>query len=222
MPRRPSCLRLAAALAFLANGAAQAAGGHFDVDDASVLAPGRCQYELWANRAVRADATGLHLGPSCRLGPFEIGIDLERGWLGGDANNTAGPHLKWVYPVSGSLAVGAVAGTAFDLRNTGGAVQAFYLPATWTVTPNWAVNVNLGWDHSNDGSTHRAGASAEWSPNPKTTVIGEHVRTGGASVSRLGVRFLLADGVSVDLSAARVSTREGRLFTVGVNHDFAR
>jgi hypothetical protein len=25
-------------------------GGHFDVDDAAVLAPGRCQIELWAVR----------------------------------------------------------------------------------------------------------------------------------------------------------------------------
>ena len=35
---------------WMSAGAACAAGGHFDIDDASVLAPGRCQVETWVGK----------------------------------------------------------------------------------------------------------------------------------------------------------------------------
>lgn len=201
----------------------RAAGGHFDVDDAAVLAPGRCQYELWANRAPRADANDLHLGPACRLGPFEIGLDLDRASVAGDSGFAVGPHLKWVRPlVADRLVAGVVVGTSYDLRSGGRPAQALYFPATWTVSPVWAFNLNFGWDRSSDGISRRAGVSAEWSPAERWTVIGEHARIGRSPVARLGVRFALRPTLSLDLSAARVGALAGSLYTLGVNHEFAR
>lgn len=60
----------------LTGAAASAMGGHFDVDDAAVLAPERCQVELWT---VRGESARLaHIGPACRVGALEVGVNFER------------------------------------------------------------------------------------------------------------------------------------------------
>ena len=93
VPRRPPPSLLAAALS-AALPPAWPAGGHFDVDDAAMVEPGRCQVETWWLRAPAAVTTLLHLGPACRVGPLELGLNLDRVAATGETTRTwLGPAL---------------------------------------------------------------------------------------------------------------------------------
>ena len=71
-------LRATAAVLGFALQEAHAAGGHHAVDDAAILEPGECQVETWADRERGGDRTLVHVGPACRIGPLEIGVNLDR------------------------------------------------------------------------------------------------------------------------------------------------
>jgi len=174
--------------------AAHAAGGHFDVDDAAVVAPGHCQYETWWTRAPAASTTLFHLGPGCRVGPLELGVNVDR-----------------------------VATAAYDLTHGGRPAQTLYAPLTWAAGDTLAFNLNLGADWDFSGSrTRRIGISAEWAAHDKLSLIGERVKLSGDWSSRLGLRWLLGHATSLDLSAARVGPRATPVYVIGLNHDFAR
>lgn len=86
---------LAAFCAFAGEGAW--AAGHFDVDDAATLDPGQCQYETWWGRTGVEPVTGFHIGPACRIGPVELGLNLDRLSVQGLHSATGGPQLKWTF-----------------------------------------------------------------------------------------------------------------------------
>src|SRR5262249_11293269 len=86
--------RLGGLAAALVAGPALAMGGHFDVDDATVLAPGRCQVELWALHGENARLG--HVGPACRVGPVELGLVAERVSDDERHANIVGAQVKWV------------------------------------------------------------------------------------------------------------------------------
>ena len=56
---------------------AWAAGGHYAVDDAVILEPEACQVEFWIDKAADGRGTLLHAGPACRVGPVELGLNLD-------------------------------------------------------------------------------------------------------------------------------------------------
>ena len=201
-----------------------AAGGHFDVDDAAVLAPGRCQYEAWFMRAPVASASVWHLGPGCRLGPVEMALNIDRVNTAAGHRDILGPQLKWATdPALGPVSVGLVAVVAFDTTHGGRAALTLYAPLTWNLDEAVALNLNLGVDRDAAGRrTRRQGVSAEWVLNDFLTVLAERVKLGGEWTSRLGSRFTLGDTLSIDLSAARVGPRAARVFAVGLNHEFGR
>ncbi len=204
-------------------GAARAAGGHFDVDDATMLERNRCQIETWLTRAPGA-LTTAHLGPSCRLGPVELGFNVDRFSTPIFGGSTLGPQLKWVPdPVIDRLSAGLVAAVGFRLQGDASMVKTLYLPLTWSPHESWAVNANVGADWvSGNGRTRRLGLSGEWSASDRSTVIAERFGAVGEWVSRLGLRVSLSDSLSLDLSAARVGSQGGTLFAIGLNHDFPR
>lgn len=214
-------LACAGLLAFMADG--HAAGGHFDVDDAAVLDPGHCQYEAWVAREPRAAATLLHVGPGCRVGPVEIGVNFERAWLPSETRSSLGPQLKWVAdPLVGALSAGVAWNAYFDLTHGGAPAHTAYVPLTWWAAEKLWVHANLGADWSAAHvRTRRIGVSGEWAANETLTLIAERVKFVGAWTSRVGARFNLNESISVDLSAARVAPRGAGLYVIGVNHDFA-
>ena len=220
-PARPSLIA-ACWLAFAAG--AQAAGGHFDVDDAAVVEPGHCQYETWLTRAPAASATLFHLGPGCRVGPVELGFNYDRFSTAGEVRNTLGPQLKWVAdPLVGPLSAGIAWSAARDLKRGRRPAHTLYVPVTWAVNDRIALNANLGADWDFAGArTRRIGVSGEWVAHEKLTVIGERVKFAGDWTTRLGTRFMLGDAISLDLSAARSGPRATRVYVIGLNHDFAR
>ena len=201
-----------------------AAGGHFDVDDATMLDAGHCQYEAWAVRAAAVSTTVAHLGPGCRVGPVEVGVNVDR-WSVAGANRTLlGPQLKWVVdPWIDKLSVGAAWSASYDVTNHGRPSQTFYVPFTWWAAEKLWVHANLGVDRDFGGTSwRRQGASGEWAASDRWSVIVERVKFVGDWSSRAGARFNVSDTLSVDLSAARVGPRAERVFVVGVNQEFRR
>lgn len=212
-----------AALALVVGSAS--AGGHFDVDDADTLAPGRCQVESWAGRA-DATATGFqHIGPACRTGPVELGLNLDRSTSPAARSRTVGPAVKWTWygwpddPLRAAVEFAA----SWDLRNHGRPSRQWLLPVTWQPLPALQLHANLGadWAAGSGTRTGRVGAAAEWAVDEKVSFILERNRAQGAWTTRGGLRFGLTPMLTLDLSAAKVRPG-GAVYTVGLSHEFGR
>ena len=217
-------LPLAAAVLIPFATTSHAAGGHFDVDDATVLEPGHCQYEAWVVRAPAAGATIAHLGPGCRVGPVEVGVNLDRWSVAGSSRTLLGPQLKWVVDqLVDKLSAGLAWSAFYDVTNHGRPTQTLYAPFTWWAAEKLWVHANIGLDRDTAGTRwRRQGLSGEWAASGRFTVIAERVKIVGDWTSRLGGRFNLSETLSVDLSAARFGPRGERVYVVGVNQEFAR
>jgi hypothetical protein len=216
--------RIAAALCLAAGFDSNAAGGHFDVDDATILDPGRCQVEAWVARAPADSSTAFHFGPACRVGPIEIDLNVDHLRAADASRSLLGPQLKWVAdPLAGSLSAGVVWAAYFDTGRGGRPLQTLYLPFTWGAAKPLRLNVNVGADWGFSGArTRRLGASGEWDANDVLTLIAERANFGGDWVTRLGARFNLNPALSIDLSAARITPSASRVYVIGLNHEFAR
>ena len=203
---------------------AHAAGGHFDVDDATVLDPNHCQVETWVARAPAVGGTLAHLGSGCRVGPVEIGVNIDRVSIGGNGRTLLGPQLKWVVdPLVEKLSTGVAWSASYDLTNRGRPSQTLYVPLTWWAAEKLWIHANLGLDRDVAGTRwRRQGMSGEWAASDKLTLIAERVKIVGDWTSRLGGRLNISDALSIDLSAARSGPRGERIYVVGLNQDFAR
>lgn len=223
-------LRWAWALGLFASGGAWA-GGHFDVDDAGTLAPGRCQYEAWLSRSPgdgSAADNNLHLGPACRVGPVELGFNIDRFALRGErASLLLGPQLKWTFlgdspqarwsaALSVTLGVDAVHG-----GRTGG---QFVVPVTWALSQRLQVHANLGadWGTGDGERTVRKGLALEWALADALSLIVERNRASGLWASRLGARINLTPTTSIDLGFMRLGPERLRTLTLGLNREFSR
>jgi hypothetical protein len=203
---------------------AGAMGGHFDVDDATMLGPARCQVETWFVRASSAGASNAHLGPACRVGPVEASVNIDPARAGGAWQWSAGPQIKWVMPTGlGQLAAGLVWSAAFDLSHGGRPAQTLYVPLTWKVTDTVAAHANAGADWSpSSGRTRRAGLALEWAASERITVIAEHIAFFGDRSTRIGSRIALGHASSLDVSVARVGPDAARAYAIGISHEFGR
>lgn len=227
MPLSARTAFLFASTSFLA-AQAHAAGGHFDVDDATVLDAGHCQYETWLARAPAARSTLWHLGPACRVGPVEWGLNVDHIETPRERHDSLGPQLKWVAdPFIDKLSAGVVVAAAFDVKHGGRPWKTAYVPLTWWVADKLWVHANAGADWASSGErTRRLGLSGEWAASDKLTFIAERVTYANSWTSRLGARVTVSEAISVDFSAARFSSGgsggASRVYVIGLNHDFAR
>lgn len=182
---------------------ARAAGGHHSVDDATILEPGECQLETWADRTTDGSRSSQHLGPGCRVGPVELSLNLDRVRTAHTAA-VAGPQLKWATPLNDTVSVGAAASLSWQDRAPRSASRTAVLLATWQPAEAWLVHANAGRDFrpGEPSSTH-AGAAVEWQAAPAWSFVGERFREGGNSAWRVGGRWALTGSVNVDLSRAR-------------------
>ncbi len=207
------------------------AGGHFDVDDAGTLDPGQCQYEVWAGRIGGVSAQRFqHLGPACRFGPIEWGLNLDRAATAGSTGLFVGPQLKWTFfgqaadaPLSAALSGGAV----FDATHGRGGERAggqFVVPVSWQVAPVVLIHVNVGsdWAVGTGARTGRGGAAGEWALNPTLSLIAERNRAFAQWTTRAGLRVNVTPLVSIDLSVARTGPEGAHSVVLGLNHAFDR
>lgn len=221
--RLPALARLlATALALLMPSASRAAGGHHAVDDATLLDPGQCQLETWLE-----DGAGhrlQHLGPACRLGGIEAGLNLDRYRLG-DTPTTrlTGAQLKWAHELQPGLSWGLAWAAAWQNDSPRFAGQALLLPLTWAPRSDLNLHLNLGRDFHPGRPDHwRYGAALEWQPSPQWQGVAEHWRDGFRLRHRLGLRHIVNDALSLDLSRAQArGAPRDAWWTVGVNWVFS-
>lgn len=212
---------------WLAAAHAQAAG-HFDVDDAGTLDPGRCQYELWAGRFRDARTTVLHAGPSCRVGPIELGFNVDDISVAGLRTQSVGPQLKWTFlgqAPDAKLSAAISASTISDIpRRDGRTGGQFVVPVTWHAADSLFVHVNVGadWVTTGVGRAIRKGIAGEWALNDAVSLIAERNRAYALWTSRIGARFSLTPMVSVDVSASQTGPDRGRGLLIGINQEFGR
>lgn len=219
--------RFAVLAAFAAMGSPATAGGHFDVDDAGTLDPGQCQYEAWAGHTTVKTVDFFHLGPACRVGPVELGLNYD--YLGATQNryDLLGPQAKWTFYGQGADAVlaAAVSVSAFhDLKQGGKWGGQWVVPVTWHVFAPLFFHANLGEDWTPDTGerSKRGGVAVEWTLTPKYTLIAEYNHAFGLDTSRAGLRYSITPLISIDVSAARIGTQGEHSFVIGINHEFAR
>jgi hypothetical protein len=227
-PSRPSLHLWAAYLCGFAATQTHAAGGHHSVDDAAILDPGQCQLETWSDRHAHASQGLLHIGPACRVGPVELGLNLEREHGGEGRTVRAGPQIKWAFAVNDSLSAGVLATAGWQgdahataLRLSGSSIV---VPVTWQIADSWRAHINLGRDfHRAQPSTSHSGASLEWSALPSISFVAERFREGGGNAWRAGMRWTPVETLSVDLSRARgLRADASAWWTLGFTWAFAR
>ena len=212
---------IAATLVFALTGpAALAMGGHFDVDDASVLADGRCQVEAWT---VHGEALRLaHVGPACRVGPLEVGVALERLAGDGRSDRIGGVALKAVTAWRPDVSVGVVAAASRD-TTVGENLLTAYAPLTWAINDAIQLHGNVGVDRLADrGITKRLGLAGEWALDDRFTLLAERLHAFDAVLTRVGVRIALGEQASIDLSGARLSGSGNRVWGLGLTFEFGR
>ena len=226
LPRLPTtsllmrqCARLAASVCCGVAASAQAAGGNFAVADAAMLEAGKCQLETWLER----EGSGrklLHVGPACRIGPVELGLNVDRSQSSGQKPSTiVGPQIKWAAAVDDRVGIGVVALAGWQGNAPRHAVGSLYAPLSVRVSPSMWLHANAGRDWS-DGApaTSRAGLAVEWVAVRDGTLIGERFRQSGGNFARFGVRWQAGTAVSVDLSRAHgLGSTTGTWWALGVN-----
>ncbi|MEJ8823525.1 hypothetical protein WKW80_16015 [Variovorax humicola] len=207
------------------------AGGHFDVDDAGTLDPGQCLVEIWASHTdTRPPLNGQHLGPACRVGPVELGLNFDRFARSGDRTQVfSGPQVKWTYygqAADAPLSAAVAGNLVFDVTHGGRNGGQFLLPVTWRASAALQVHVNLGvdWLPGTGTRSARGGAQLEYALNPTWSVIAEYNRAFNLWTTRAGVRYSFTPLISLDVTGARIGTGSDKLtsFFVGLNYEFTR
>ena len=220
--RNSAALRCAfAAIAACAGAAAHAAGGHFSVDDATILDPGQWEQETWYSRA-GGGTNLLHAGLNFRVGPVELDGALERARSSGDpAATNWNLEMKWAHPLTEHVGIG------FDVQPAGllspvsqYAVTRFYGILSWQAHDTLLLNVNAGHDWVRGGSDlPRGGFSAEWTPVKVLTLIAERYLDTGTHFVRGGVRWSPTPRWTWDISRAqRLSGPAPSTWTLGIDY----
>ncbi|RFA26153.1 hypothetical protein CAI21_17640 [Alkalilimnicola ehrlichii] len=131
----------------------QAAGGHYAVDDAMVVAPGSCEIEAWYSRG-DGDNQDYTAVPTCNpWGNLEIGLGASRVQDAGEWDTWAELNVKSIVrPFErGGYGWGIAAATSYggaQDRVEGGVI---YLPLSVHVAETLVMNYNLGWAYERDG-----------------------------------------------------------------------
>src|SRR5262245_39404354 len=199
---------------------ASAMGGHFDVADAAVLAPQRCQVDLWA---LRGEAARLwHIGPACRVGPVELGLTLDRLAQDSEHATVVGAQIKWATAWLPQVDVGVVASALHD-TSRGGDLFSVYAPLTWSAQDAIQLHANVGADRNAQGhTTGRIGMAGEWAIDPRFTLLAERFRVFDLIATRVGVRIALGERARLYASGARLAGSGNQVWGLGVTVDFGR
>lgn len=218
---RSTLALLPLAAAFVA-GSAQAAGGHHDVDDASILRRGECGQEDWITR-IDGGRQRLHAGLNCGVGPVELGIAVEHLRIGGEPALTFwNVEVKWARQLSDGFSVG------FDIQPVAQsnasphyAGTSAYGIATWQPRPDLAVHANYGRDFGHGAPDEpRAGVALEWTPMPQWSYVLERYRVQGSHFVRAGARWAAGRNWTIDVSRAqKIAGPQGSNWTIGVSFD---
>jgi hypothetical protein len=203
---------------------AQAAGGHHSIDDAAILDPGQCQIETWFERAQGGAARVGHLGPACRVGALELGLNFDAIRVSdGPGVDVGGVQAKWARSVSDGIAIGAVVAAAWQDRSPHHIGSTIVIPLTWQATDAVQLHLNVGRDFVHAApDAGRGGIAVEWSASPTWSLVAERFRELRTDRWRLAARVSLSACVSVDVSRAQGLGSTPSSWTLGLNGVFDR
>jgi hypothetical protein len=203
---------------------AYAAGGHHAVDDATILDPGTCQFEVWIDHAAGGRGTLLHAGPGCRVGPVELSLNIDHFHADGvGAVSAVGPQLKWVREIVPALSAGIVVSAAVRDRSPNVVGSSVVVPLTWEAGESVRIHVNAGRDFLHDAANlSRSGAAVEWTAAPDWSLMAERFREVGLDFWRAGIRYSPCSGLSIDLSRAEGLAGAPSRWALGLNFAFDR
>lgn len=208
------------------------AGRPLATDDATVIDPGTCQLEAWAERGSGDHA--IVMAPACGLiESLELDLDYTLPQPRDELRGAAGAALKWVPPQAkvgtplGELNFGLKVGTAWQkLRGDSwsSAESGFLALATLKLHEDWLVNANLGASRDRDSKETAAvwKLALAWTPLEQALLFVETEQTDnkdvfGGTVNTVGGRWWLAkDRFGLDVTAGREKgSGLGTLWTVG-------
>lgn len=205
-------------------GPAWAAGGHYVVDDATMVQAGRCQFETWLT-AFEGGGTLLHLTPACRpMGDLELTLSaaLDPGEPELDNLLFQGKTLFRSLDAS-DFGFGVTAGGIQDIA--AGRLDSLYafVPMTRVFTSDGRllVHLNLGWEYDRPRRRHLAtwGLGGDLGLRSWLHAIAEiHGSHDGDREAQAGLRYTPAsDRFDLDLSLGR-DLRAGshRWYTLGL------
>jgi hypothetical protein len=203
---------------FLCAPRAFAAGGHHAVDDATIVDPHQCQLETWAD-AYRGGRASWHLGPACRVGDWELGINADRFGVPGEAqSHTISPQGKWVMPLATNLSTGISLTPIW----TEGRFSSFQplVPVTWQPDSQLLVHLNAGRDIPRHGrGRNLAGAAMEWTPRGPWSFVAERFNDVVGRAARIGTRWQPNPFFNIDVSRAHaLGDARGGWWTIGVTY----
>ena len=182
---------------------AHAAGGHFSVDDASILDPGQWEQETWFSQA-HGGARLLHAGLNFRVGPVELDGAVERAHGPDPSATTSNLEVKWAHALGNGFAVGLDVQPVWTTQpKSGYALTRFYGITSWKPNDTVLLNLNAGHDWVRGGpGLARGGASVEWTPTTPWTFIAERYLDSGSHFLRAGARWSPSKRWTWDLSYA--------------------
>ena len=225
-PHRPLLLAARLALQLPWPIVAQAAGGHFSVDDAVILEPGQAQVETWLARDDHGHRLTEHIAPAARVGPVELGLDVARFAMQATGSPWFWtPQLKWATPVlTEQWSAGITVSGSWQAGNSLPVGYTVLVPVTWHPTDPLLVHLNVGRDIVRDARDQaHGGASIEWVPLAQASFIAERFRENGLHAWRAGARWSPNESLSFDLSRAQMlGGSELRWWTFGINLVFDR
>ena len=200
------------------------AGGHHAVDDAEILDPDSCQLELWIDRASGGRGTLLHAGSACRVGPVELGLNLDRFHADGSGTETAGVlQLKWARELVPGLSAGMALAVAVRDHSPNFLGTSIVLPFSWQASESLRVHVNAGRDFVHGAADFsRSGVAVEWNPSERWSLLAERFREVGLDFWRAGVRYAPRPDWSVDLSRAQGLAGAPDRWALGLSFAFSR
>ena len=183
--------------------AAHAAGGHFAVDDASLLDPDRCEEETWVSRGERGTQL-LHAGVNCRVGPVELDGAGEHSRAGDASATQWNLEVKWAHDLNEAWSIGLDAQPFWSVQQDPHYVGTrSYAILTWKPTHELVLNANAGRDWlRRDHDFARGGVSFEWEAWDRWTLIGERYLETGTHYARAGTHWAGGRRWSLDLSYA--------------------
>lgn len=215
----------------------RAAGGAFLVDDAAVDDPFSCKIESSASMASNQAFIGVTT-PACVLPlfkPVEIGVNIIRTRTSeGDWGTAVLPKAKMnILPVEvGKFGLAVSTGSAFNVL-TGEYTGSFVnVPATYTFSDSFKVNINAGWIYERPNDQHfiSYGAGFEWVPMKHVTLIAEvfgvltdrpEARPVVDPRVQAGIRITPIDTVDFDVIYGRnIAGENANWITVGLNVRF--
>jgi hypothetical protein len=206
--------------AMCACASARAAGGHFAVDDATLLDSGQWEQETWYARSA-GGAEQMHAGFNFRVGPVELDGAGEHTRGGDPSTTTWNLEMKWARPVTERLSVGVDLQPAWTTQpQSRYSVTRFYAITTWQIVDTLHLHLNAGRDwYVGNRDFDRGGASLEWAPVAHWIFIGERYLDTGTHFFRAGGRWSPSPHWTWDLSyAKRIAGPSPSTWTFGLSY----